>query len=140
MISNAVPLRFTNHALIAHVRELTGHDEFQVVGTNTANAINLLSAVIETADQFSAAELVASDRDRLLAAVYQNAFGDRIESTLTCDRCAQPFDLDFSLRKVIDIVDEKTTTGNLKATGDGSFETDDGKRFRLPTGHDEIAL
>src|SRR5262245_27397485 len=140
MISHGIPLRFTEPGYIAHVRELTGREEFQVLGTNTSNALNLLSALIEDATPFEAADLVASDRDRLLAAVYESAFGDRIESTLTCARCSQPFDLDFSLRKVIETVDEKSTTAELKALGDGNFETSEGKRFRLPTGRDEVAL
>jgi hypothetical protein len=139
-MSHAIPLRFTEPGYIARVRDLTGRDEFQVLGTNTANAINLLSALIETDSQFTAADLVASDRDRLLAAVYESAFGDRIESTLICAQCSQPFDLDFSLRKVIDAVERKTAAGDLTALGDGNFETKDGKRFRLPTGHDELEL
>lgn len=140
MISQGIPLRFTEPGFIAHVRELTGREEFGVLGTNTANAVNLLSAVIEDGKSFTAADLVASDRDRLLAAVYEIAFGDRVESTLTCGRCSQPFDLSFSLRQVIDAVDEKAARVEWKALGDGAFEGADGKRFRLPTGRDELAL
>ena len=38
-----------------------------------------------------AADLTAADRDRLLAALYEQAFGDRIDSTLTCAECARPW-------------------------------------------------
>ena len=144
MIAGNIPLRFAGFGLNARLRELTGRDEFGVLGTNTANAISLLSPLIEDSrvgeEQLSAADLVASDRDRLLAAVYERAFGDRIESTLTCARCGQPFDLDFSLHRVIKTVDERTTSDKWQALGEGRFENSTGARFRLPTGSDELEL
>jgi hypothetical protein len=140
MFSEGIPLRFAAAGLNARLRELTGRDEFKVVGTNTANAIRLLSSLLEDMDGLDAADLVASDRDRLLAAVYKRAFGDRIESTLTCARCSQPFDLDFSLRQLIKTVEERSVTDEWKSLGDGRFENSEGSRFRLPTGRDELEL
>jgi len=145
MIAESIPLRFAGATRIAHLRELTGRDEFGVLGANTANAIELLSALLDNAsasetEQIRAVDLVAADRDRLLAAVYERAFSDRIESTLTCARCAQPFDLYFSLRRLIEEVNERTSDGEWKPLGDGRFESSDGLRFRLPTGNDELAL
>lgn len=145
MIAGSIPLRFVGSGLKARLRELTGRDEYRVLGTNTANAINLLSSLLEDSalgegTQLEAADLVASDRDRLLAAVYERAFGDRIESTLTCARCCQPFDLDFSLDRVIKAIDEGTTSDEWQSLGDGRFENSTGVRFRLPTGRDELEL
>jgi hypothetical protein len=145
MIAESIPLRFAGPGFDAHLRELTGRDEFRVLGTNTANAINLLSSLLEDSAReeearLKAADLVASDRDRLLAGVYKQTFGDRIESTLTCAQCGQPFDLDFSLRRVITAVEEQTTGEEWRPLGDGLFESPTGVSFRLPTGRDELEL
>ena len=141
MFADTIPLRFAGPGIVASLRELTGRDEFGVVGANTANAIKLLSTLLaDSTPELKAADLVASDRDRLLAAVYERAFGDRIESTLTCAQCQQPFDLDFSLKRVIKAVDERTSGEDWRALGDGLFESSSGARFRLPTGRDELEL
>jgi len=140
MLVESIPLRFVGAGLNARLRELTGRDEFNVLGTNTANAIKLLASLIDEVSGLEAVELVASDRDRLLAAVYKQAFGDRIESTLTCRRCGQPFDLDFSLHHVITTVDQRTAAEEWRSLGDGRFENSDGVLFRLPTGRDELEL
>ena len=83
-------------------------------------------------------DLVAADRDRLLAAVYAQAYGDRIESSITCTRCAQPFDLHFSLRQLIESIDQRALAVPWKALGDGRFESPEGASVRLPTGRDEL--
>ncbi|HEY6805628.1 MAG TPA: hypothetical protein VI306_18765 [Pyrinomonadaceae bacterium] len=140
MFVESIPLRFAGLGLNARMRELTGRDEFEVLGTNTANAIRLLSSLLEDRDGLDAADLVASDRDRLLAAVYRRAFGDRIESTITCARCSQPFDLDFSLRQLIKTVDDRSDADDWTFLGDGRFESSTGASFRLPTGRDELEL
>ena len=143
MIAQTIPLRFAG-AEQARLRELTGRDEFAVGGLNTANAIQLLTSLIDTAsvpeaNQIHAVDLVAADRDRLLAAVYSEAFGDRIESTLTCARCDQPFDLFFSLKRLLSLMKEPSA-GEWKALGDGRFEAANGLTFRLPKGADELAI
>lgn len=89
--------------------------------------------------QFSAADLSTSDRDRLLAAIYQRTFGDRIESTLTCAQCGSPFDLDFSLTALTRSMDAEPSVA-YQVLEDGSIETSDGLRFRIPTGNDELAV
>jgi hypothetical protein len=134
MFAETIPLRFAGERGIVRVRELTGRDEFSVLGTNTANAIDLLSGLIDT----GAIDLVAADRDRLLAAVYRRAFGDRIESTLTCSECKQPFDIDFSLSSVVASINESDSSGEWVRLADGRFEAANGFSFRLPTGRDEL--
>lgn len=129
---------------MAFLRDLTGRDEYHLSGVDTANAVQLLSALLDSplageSDRISAGDLVAADRDRLLAAVYEGAFGDRIEGTLTCAKCNQPFDLHFSLRRLIDSVNQRMTPAKVKSLGDGRFETE-GLTFRLPTGADELTL
>lgn len=143
MITESIPLRFAGPNRTALLRELTGRDEYQVSETNTAQALDLLSSLLEKKsktgpDPVQAVDLIAADRDRLLAAVYRRAFGDRIESTLTCARCDQPFDLFFSLNRLLASLDEPGSS-DCKTLGDGKFETASGVRFRLPTGMDELA-
>jgi hypothetical protein len=145
MIAESIPLRFAGASRIARLRELTGRDEYAVSGASTANAIDLLAALIKSiptgeTGPLNAVDLVAADRDRLLASIYENAFGDRIESTLTCARCGEPFDLHFSLRQLIESVDKRTSIGDWKPLGDGRFEAVGGPSFRLPTGRDELAV
>jgi hypothetical protein len=136
-----IPLRFAGSAQFAQLRELSGREEFGVTSANTSNAINLLSRLLDcSGTELRATDLVASDRDRLLASVYVRAFGDRIESTLNCKKCSEPFDLDFSLARLLNSVDEQTRAEQCWAIGDGSFETAEGVRFRLPTGKDELEL
>lgn len=141
MSTATISIRFGGNSQYAVIRELTGQEEFAVTSANTSNAISLLASLLDrSVSDLNASDLVASDRDRLLAAVYVGAFGDRIESTLDCKRCSQPFDLDFSLRRLLDSVDEQTRTEQCRPLGDGSFETSEGVRFRLPTGRDELEL
>ncbi len=145
MVTESVPLQFTGAARLARLRELTGRDEFAVSGVGTVNAIKLLSSLMEKSlagesGEFRVLDLVAVDRDLLLAAIYTRAFGDKIESTLTCVRCAQPFDLHFSLGSLIEAAYGQADEHALKRLGGGRFETSNGTRFRLPTGEDELAL
>jgi hypothetical protein len=83
--------------------------------------------------------LSASDRDRILAAIYQRAFGDKIENTLTCAECDQPFDLDFSIEELTRSLYDRSAA-NYSILDNGEIETPEGARLRLPTGSDEVAL
>ena len=143
MFAETIPLRFAGGGRIARVRELTGHDEYSVLGTSTANAIDLLTGLIDATaksdDEIRAIDLVAADRDRLLAAIYKKAFGDRVESTLTCEGCCQPFDIDFSLDSVVASINESSEATEWIRLADGRFEAANGLSFRLPTGRDELA-
>lgn len=142
MIAEAIPLRFAGRSRFARLRELTGRDEQAVSGAGTASAIRLLDSLLDTASMpptINVADLVAADRDRLLAAVCQRAFGDRIESTLTCVRCGQPFDLYFSLSQLMELQDERRSS-HWRALDGGRIGTASGVSFRLPTGNDELAV
>jgi hypothetical protein len=143
MIAESIPLRFAGDRRVARLRELTGRDEFQVLGLSTDNAIDLLDSILDhpsQAEELHAIDFVAADRDRLLAAVYRYAFGDRIESTITCAQCNQPFDLFFSLSQLLEAINENPESDEWKAVAGGTFQTTDGVTFRLPTGRDELSL
>src|SRR5205085_6196451 len=95
-------LEFTPAARTACLRGLCGADEEAVEGGGTAAAIALLDRLLVDAPGVEpdlalkpgrALDLAAPDRDRLLAAVYRETFGPRVESTLVCDRCGADFDM-----------------------------------------------
>ena len=141
MGTQLITCRFARPAGPIRLRELTGWDEKIVTDCNTTVAIELLdrlAVVLRAECEFRASLLTASDRDRLLAAVYEYTFGDRVESTTRCTQCGNLFDLDFSmsaLRRVLDTPLPNTAV----VEPDGSVKMLDVK-FRLPTGDDEMAV
>jgi hypothetical protein len=86
------------------------------------------------ATSIKASSIVTADRDRILAAVYINLYGSRIESSVTCQHCQEKFDLDFSL----DVLLEQYKPEEESIREDGIYETSEGVSFRLPTGEDEL--
>lgn len=147
-----VNLHFAPQVGWACLRELTGSDELAVMGTGAADAIRLVDGAL-VADSGGALEpggasrLTASDRDRLLAAIYIDTYGSRIAGALSCRDCGKLFDTDFSLNALVAHLwqKEEGPSGELKDLdvenrGDGFFEIPDGTVFRLPTGEDESAV
>jgi hypothetical protein len=135
-----VSCRFISGLRRLRLSELTGFDEQFVADTHTATAISLIDRLLIRVDSSSpnASALTASDRDRLLAAVYERTFGPRIHSTTHCAGCDQPFDLEFSLEQLRGMLDAPTEAA-ADSQPDGTFRTASGVRFRLPTGEDELA-
>jgi len=130
--------------LKAGLRALCGFDEESIDGTDTLAAIRLLDRLLiegppGAIGPGSAAELVSADRDRLLAALYLRTYGSRIQGTVACVRCGEPFDLDFPLQQLLDTLPQPGTAGPAHG-GDGLFALPDGRRFRMPTGEDELAV
>lgn len=142
--TDTVTLRFFSGESRVRLRELTGRDERAVAGTATDDALRLIDALIMAVPGEAAApnaeDLVASDRDRLLVAVYRRAFGDRIENTLTCTKCRAPYDIDFSLTSLASTLDQGPSSAPVRKIAENRFETNEGVRFKLPTGRDELAL
>ena len=128
---------------VVRLRELNGCDERSVGDTSTETAIRLLDRLISLEGAATAlastADLTSSDRDRLLAAVYTETFGDRIESTVTCRRCESPFDLHFSLAELRGTMAAETGRG-AERYPDNTYRLPGTPRFRLPTGRDELAI
>jgi hypothetical protein len=135
-------LRFARDFSSVAVRELTGFDEQSISGTETAAAIGLLDQVVEAppAAEWRAAKLTASDRDRLLAAVYRWTYGARVETTAHCGPCGAPFDLSFSLDDLMDSVYASADVGDAERMDDGGWRLPNGAAFRLPTGEDELSV
>lgn len=128
-----VPLRFASRTA-ARLRELTGEDERRVGGANTEDGLRLIEALL--VEPLVAEDLVAADRDQILAVIYRETFGDRIESTVRCAGCGNAFDLHFSLTE-LNAAATRPSGSNVAATDEGVFQAPAGWRFRLPTGRDE---
>jgi hypothetical protein len=137
-------VRFVPGRSRIQLRELAGHDEREVGGASTTDAMALLDGLLlpvgGEAGQLGSEDLTAADRDRLLAVVYQRTFGDRIDNTIGCQRCGQPFEIDFSLQAVVDSLEKKGAHPRAKALGGNRFETEAGIAFRVPTGRDERTI
>ncbi|MEM9190790.1 MAG: hypothetical protein AAGF12_16520 [Myxococcota bacterium] len=123
------------------LRELSGHDEECVGGTSTDVAIDLLDRLLVNAPHSvlgpgAAARLPAPDRDRLLAMVYRDNLGKRVESTLSCAGCDASFDIDFQLEEFV----ESRTAEVPAIDADGYLPVENGGRIRPPTGEEELAV
>ena len=119
------------------VRELNGYDEHAVSGTDTFNALRLISNVTGASGDVS--PLTASERDRLLASIYQRNFGERIRSTTTCSSCSNLFDLDFSLGELLRVM-QTAEPPPVEPEDDDIWRLPTGVRFRVPAAEDEIAV
>jgi hypothetical protein len=135
-------LLFTANWPQAWLRELTGIEEQSVAGTDVAAAIALIDRLLVPGHRADAAAhtLVSADRDRLLAAVYQTTYGDRIKSTVECAACEAPYDMDFSLAGLVDHTYASTAISTVAQQPDGSYLLGSGLHLRLPTGTDELAV
>jgi hypothetical protein len=120
------------------LREFTGHDERAVDRADSSAAIELIARLGGTASAPEARKLTAFERDRMLAGIFVRLYGDQVESTLRCSACNKPFDLSFSLRNLMS--QHQPDTSAATPAGDGSYRMENGLRFRLPTGEDELSV
>jgi hypothetical protein len=139
-----VELRFNPSARWVALRELNGFDEQALDGTHTLSAIAFLDRLLidppgGAAGREKTGGLTASDRDRLLAAVYTRTFGPRLVSSARCGQCSQMYDLSFSLDQLLAQQDRRVT-GPGEQLSDATFRLPNGCVFRLPTGSDECAV
>jgi len=127
------------------VRELNGFDEQSISGLDTATAIDLIDRLLvrppgSPVEHFKAAELTGSERDQLLAEIYERTFGPRIESAVRCVLCEELFDLTFSIRDLLVSLDSDKSSTSVTHDTDGTYRLANGLRFRLPVGTDELAV
>jgi hypothetical protein len=124
----------------AYLRGMAGADE--VIAQNGAIALVdrlLLADMPDGIAPGEAADLAICDRDRLLAAIHRDAFGDRIEADVSCRSCGQVFEVSFSLAAFIDRIMGDGAKGIEGPDADGQFRLDD-IDFRLPTTRDLVAV
>jgi hypothetical protein len=137
-----VPLRMTLGIAGIHLKPVCGKDEIVVEDISTRTALALLDGLVipqpgeGRPDKFSAASITTADRDRILAWLYISIYGPKIESTITCEACEQPFDLDFLLTDLLSYYRLEPGT----RSEDDTYQIETGSVFRLPTGEDELML
>lgn len=140
-----VSLNFTPGVNRVCLRELNGFDETSVDGTGTESALQLLDRLLVKKPDTNLGEgmagaITTADRDRLLVAIYQKTYGNRIESTLPCSACQEPFDLNFTLSELQSFIHTVEQEVPVKQMERGIYELENGSRFRLPRGEDEYAI
>ena len=123
----------------AFLRPLTGADEVAAEAGAVALLDRLLVETSEAIRPGEAARLPLADRDRLLAALQREVFGDRIEADAPCRDCGRLFAIAFSLAALVD--------GQRTSRPDGVDGPDDAAHyragevtFRLPTSEDLDAV
>jgi hypothetical protein len=107
----------------ALLRPVTGADEVTADAGAIALLDRLLAAGSQTIRPGEAARLAVADRDRLLAAIHRDIFGDLIEADAPCRDCGRLFAVAFSLAALID--------GQRTERPDGVDGPDDAGRYRL---------
>ena len=125
----------------AFLRPLCGYDETIIDGANGAEAIGFLDRMLIKTTGTSvgpgkASALAIGDCSRLFAALYQHYFGERIDSTATCQKCNEVFELSFSLLDLMNELGDGTTEKAAGPDKEGIYTLTDGRRFRLPTAGD----
>jgi hypothetical protein len=129
------------HALL---RELTGQEEALVTQASPLMASELVGRLL--VDVWGGASsrpdvwsLGVSDRDRLIAELYLNCYGDRIDATVPCRDCSKSFAIGFSLSELLAGQLPSRPEGVEGPDEQGIYRLAGGCRFRLPTAGDERA-
>lgn len=134
-----VPLRHVAAApQWARLREPLGRDELALEGIDTQAAARLLGALIDAptgAPACSAAELSATDRDALLAALHRALWGDRIVSSLPCAACGAMYDFSLELSAVQRQLAAEQEPFTIVAPR--CLQTHDGQQWHLPSAAQE---
>jgi hypothetical protein len=145
-MSTPFHLQFMPGPHAVFIRELCGRDELAVEDLGTVGAIGLLNSLLVNPEatgtplKVKAEQMVTADRDRLMAWVYQQTYGPTVPSTVHCQYCSEPFDLDFSLEDLQAHMQPEFEENALERFDDGSFCLANGPRFRLPCGEDEFTV
>lgn len=128
----------------ACLRELRGRDEAALGDAAELAVVALIDQLLVAAAGTTvapgmAAALALGDRDRLLAAVYRQHFGDRVDGRHTCAGCGEAFGVGLSLAAL----EATLVAGAAAVTGPdevGAYRLPGRGRFRLPTIQDRRAV
>jgi hypothetical protein len=119
----------------AFLRPLTGADEVAADAGTVALLDRLLMSGARAIRPGEGARLPVADRDRLLAALQRDTFGDRIEADAPCRNCGRPFAVAFSLAALVDEQRPRRPDGINGPDAGGCYRLDE-LVFRLPTSED----
>ena len=81
--------------VVRRPRPLTGADEFLLDPGEPRAATLLLRRLLGDAADVDA--LSVAEHDRLLAAVFEALYGDRVEARTHCNACSEPLEISLSL-------------------------------------------
>jgi hypothetical protein len=110
---------------------LTGCDELAVAGADAASAMALLARLGRDADgrPLEPERLGVSQADRLLAALYNELYGDTAECRMRCAACGEGYEFTLALSGLIAAQDAERP----ESPGpDGAWSLPDGRRLRAP--------
>lgn len=130
----------------ARLRPMRGDDESSVDdGSSPFGGAALIDRLLVDEPGTSvrpgmARELAVCDRDRLLAAIYREYFGDQVEGTSACRNCGESFEVSFSLRGLLAGLERGGAPNATGPDADGIYTLKDGRRFRLPTTGDQQSV
>lgn len=133
-----IPLKFTPNSTQIELGPVTGNSEIVLHKNTTENLLRFLDVLIvpKNGEKIGAKDLVIADRDYIIAILYIDIFGEKIDSTINCKKCNEKFDLDFSLKQILAHYHPKTS---LKAQK-GIYKINGSTEFRLPTGANELEI
>jgi hypothetical protein len=122
----------------ARLRPLCGADEALIDGEGSDDVVAFLDRLLArtpgtTVEPGRAADLAVCDCDRLCASIYLAYFGERIEGRIVCVACREPFEMEFSLPKLIENMARRPRSNVSGPDDEGVFTLSGGRRFRLPT-------
>ena len=112
------------------LRALNGSDEFLLDPADAHAANALLRRLIVQGGDIGA--LSIAEHDRLLAAIFEALYGDRVEARTQCTACSEPLEISLSLSALAAAPPDV----DIELAGpdeSGAFLMPDGRRIRAPT-------
>jgi hypothetical protein len=142
---NIIRMHFLPEFSWVHLCDISGKNEQAVMGTRSVDAIRLLDSLLSNGSgtknsELNTAKLSIYDRDRVLATLYMNTYGPRVETTVECPGCHQSYDIGFPLQELMNDPTQTGSTRQVIVNDSFRFITASGVTFRLPTGEDELAM
>jgi hypothetical protein len=127
------------------LRALAGRDELNVCPDDPAGFCDFVDALAVPSDAGcvragQVRDLAVCDLDAIAATLQCSYYGNRVESFLACPRCGRGFDLSFDLTALLNSRAERGDPTIGGPDQNGVFSLRDGRRFRLPTGVDQLAV
>jgi hypothetical protein len=117
------------------LRPLDGHGELAVAAGDPQAAQRLLAGLLRTGDGAAVelGDLLACWRDRLLAEIYREAIGERVECRSTCIECSEAYEFAFALKDIIAAQDATARASGLEPDDEGLWAMAGGVRLRPPS-------
>jgi hypothetical protein len=130
-----IPVNSGTHWRYAVLRELTGREELDFAVNHPVTRAAALSRLVLSPTDLAETTLPLVQRDRLLAGIYIDCFGDAVESIVPCQSCRKTYEFGFSLTEYV--AEFESPSDALACDDQGIYQLRPGVRFRLPNVEDE---